>query len=405
MTQLIVMAFRDLGRNRRRSIFSALAVGMGLSLLMLLASFIKGEMGGALDRSIQLQSGHIQVRAKSYDESKTSLKWEDLIENPDSLVAQITALPPVQVATPRLFASGFITTGDASSGVRIMGIDPASSANAPFQKGIIDGQWLAADDREGVLLGKPLADKLGLKTGDLVTLSTNTSNGTVDQQQFTVRGVYTTNTNAFDSVTVFLPLAKAQTFAQSENHISTIFIMLKDQSQTDAVVAVLQNPGLQILTWSTMNAIILQTESLSESYMSLFYLIVLAITASVVVNTLIMAVFERTREIGILAALGMKGRRILAMFLTESSILAVGGILIGLALGLLIVSYFSTIGFYIGNFGISGFLIGNTIYAKLTLNDAVNLSIVSFVVTVLAGLIPAVIASRMEPIVALRGGK
>jgi ABC-type lipoprotein release transport system permease subunit len=405
MTQMIMMAFRDLGRNRRRSIFSALAVGMGLSLLLLLASFIKGEIGGALDRSIQLQSGHIQVRAKSYDESKTSLKWEDLIENPDSIVTQISALPPVLAATPRLFASGFITTGDASSGVRIMGIDPASSANNPFQKGILEGQWLAADDREGVLLGKPLADKLGLKTGDAVTLSTNTSNGTVDQQQFTIRGVYSTNTNGFDSVTVFLPLAKAQTFAQAENHVSTIFILLKDQSQTDAVVAAIQNPSLQILTWSTMNAIILQTESLSESYMSLFYMIVLAITASVVVNTLIMAVFERTREIGILSALGMKGRRIMAMFLTESSILAVGGILIGLVIGLLIVSYFSTIGFYIGNFGISGFLIGNTIYAKLTLNDTVNLSIVSFVVTILAGLIPAVIAARMEPVEALRGGK
>src|SRR3989337_768440 len=124
MIQLIKKAFRDLGRNRRRSFFSALAVGLALALLLLFASFIQGEMGMGIDTSIRLQSGHLQVRAKSYDESKTSLKWEDLIENPDQVAAQIASLDPVKVATPRLFASGFVSTGNESAGVRVFGIDP-----------------------------------------------------------------------------------------------------------------------------------------------------------------------------------------------------------------------------------------------------------------------------------------
>ena len=121
MLQIFKMAFRDLGRNRRRSFFSALAVSIGLALLMLLSSVIAGEMGNAIEGAIQLQSGHIQIRAASYDENKSSLKWEDLVENPEQIAGQIAALDQVKAATPRLFASGFLSSGDESAGVRIYG--------------------------------------------------------------------------------------------------------------------------------------------------------------------------------------------------------------------------------------------------------------------------------------------
>jgi ABC-type lipoprotein release transport system permease subunit len=347
----------------------------------------------------------LQVRAKTYDETKSSLKWADLIEKPSDVAAKIAGMDQVQTATPRLFASGFIALANESTGVRIIGIDPASDANNPYRKGMTSGQFLSADDREGILIGEPLATKMGLKTGDSLNLSVNTSNGDVAQQSFIVRGVYSTETFGFDSTTVFLSLAKAQAITQTENHASTIFILLKDKNQSIPVAAALQSSAYQVLTWQDMNELILQTESLSKSYMVILYLIVLFITATVITNTLIMAVFERTREIGILAAIGMKGWRIMAMFLAESSMLAVGGILMGLILGLLVVFYFSNNGFYIGNMGLSGMLIGNTIYANLTLADTVNLTITAFVITLLAGLYPAILAAGLEPVDALRGGK
>ncbi len=405
MLQLVKMAFRDVGRNRRRSFFSSLAVGMGLALLLLMAAVIKGEYGSALDLTIRLQSGHLQVRAQSYDESKTSLKWEDLIEAPDQVAAQIASLDPVTVATPRLFASGFVSLGNESAGVRVFGIDPLSEANAPYREGLVSGEFLAPDDREGVLIGRPLADKLGLSVGDNINLSVNTSNGDVDEQPFTVRGIYSTQTNAFDSITVFLLLAKAQAITRAENHASTIFVLLNDSAQTDAVVTALQTSNYQVLTWTKMNELLLQTEDLAASYIGIFYLIVLGITATVIINTLIMSVYERTREIGILSAIGMKGRRILAMFLAESTLLAIGGIVMGLILGGLVVAYFNKYGFYIGNMGITGILIGNTIYADLTWKDTVNLTVMAFVITLLAGLYPAVLAARMEPVEALRAEK
>ncbi|MBN1537426.1 MAG: ABC transporter permease [Anaerolineales bacterium] len=404
MIQIIKMAFRDLGRNRRRSFFSSLALGIGLALMLLMAAFIEGEVNSAMDTTIRLKSGHLQIRSKNYEESKTSLKWEDLVENPDQIAGQIASLDPVLAATPRLFATGIVSVRDESTGVSVYGIDPLSEANAPYRMGLLQGDFLSSEDREGILIGQPLADKLQVEVGDKISLSVNTSNGDVDEQLFTIRGIYSTQTNAFDNATVLLPISKAQAITKTENHASTIFILLKDKDQTDAVVTALQASNLDVLTWTKMNELIIQTEEMANSYMVLFYLIVLAITATVIVNTLVMAVFERTREIGILSSIGMKSRHIMAMFLAESSLLAVGGIIMGLILGILAVSYFARVGFFVGNMGLT-MLFGNTIYTELTVADTIEITVIAFIITLLAGFYPALIASRMEPVQALRGGK
>ncbi len=404
MFQHLKMAYRNLHRNRRRSILSALAVSMGLALLMLMAAVLEGEMRGSMQLSIQLVSGHVQVRAASYQEERASLKWEDLVADPERIAAQIKTLPQVQEATPRLIASGILAAGDQSSSVQIIGMDPSSQASAPFVRGLVSGEFLAPDDREGILIGQPLADKLKLRVGDRVELAANTSNGDVDQQTFILRGLYSTRTPAYDENTVLMPLAKAQALTRTENHATLIFILLHDRDQAGAVAAALSTPAYQIVTWQKMNEFILQTEQFANAYMLVLYLIVLAITATVVVNTLVMAVFERTREIGILAAIGMKSRRIMALFLTEAGLLALAGIAFGLVLGWLLCAYFARHGFYIGNVGLSSnFLLGDTIYAYLTWEDTLNLTIVAFAVTVAASLYPALLAARLEPIEALHG--
>ena len=401
MTQLFKMAFRDLGRNRRRTLLSALAVAIGMMLLLLLAGVLRGEMDGAMNNGILLQTGDLQVRAASYNINKVGLDWKDLIANPAAVVAQIQSMPQVAAATPRLLASGILTVGSNSRGVQVLGIDPQAAPNQIFRQGLVAGDFLLPDDREGVLIGKPLAEKFRLKSGDQISLLVNTSNGNVDQQLFTVRGIYTTNTTSYDQNTVFMPLAKAQVFTGAQDHASLIFVLLRNRNDATNVAAALRSPGYQVLTWNQMNEIVTQTEDLANSFMVFFYLIILGITATVVTNTLVMSVFERTREIGILAAIGMKARRIMAQFLTEAGLIATGGVIGGLLLGAVVIWYLTVYGIYIGDYGVTGMLIGDTIHAHLTADDAVKLSILAYVITLLASLYPAIVASRMEPVEAL----
>ncbi len=405
MTQIIKMAYRDLLRNKRRSFFSSLALGIGLALLLLMAAVISGEVRYSMESAVKLQSGHMQVQAKTYNEAKSSLAFEDLIGNPDEVAAKISSLSQVSVATPRLIASGIIANKNETNGIRLFGIEPESAANEAFREEILSGNFIQSDDRSGVMIGEALARKMDLNAGDSVNLMVNTSNGDVDQQTFEIRGVFTTRTPAFDDYTVLIPLAKAQAITKTEGYASIIYVLLHDQEQVENVRNALKTDQMQIKTYLEMNDMILQMEEFSRSYMMIIYLIVLAITATVIVNTLIMSVFERTREIGILSAIGMKGSRIMSMFFVESGFLALGGILAGLILGGMMVYYASTTGFYFGDVGATDLLIGERIYAYLRVNDAVTLTILAFVVAILAALYPAIMAARLEPVEAMRGGK
>ena len=405
MKQLFKMAFRDILRHKRRSIFSAVALGLGLTLLLMFASFIEGEIRGSMATSIKLDTGHIQIQAQNYDKNKNSLVWEDLIANPDQIADQISSTLPVIAATPRLFASGVVSEGNASSGVRVVGIDPGSAANEPYKTGIVAGEFLQQNDNTGILIGKPLANHYKLNPGDSINLLVNTSNGDVDQQQFTIRGIYSTESSSLDKVVVFLTLAKAQAITQAGDHASIIFILLKDRNQTDAVVNAIQAKGLKVVPWLVLNSFIMEFQQYADSFMYLFYLIILAITATVIINTLIMAVYERTREIGILSAIGMKSRSIMGVFFIESAILAFGGIIIGWILGGIVVAYLTHFGVFIGNFGLTGFTTGDTIHAYLTLSAGINLTFLTLIVALFAAIYPAWLASRMEPVEALRNAQ
>lgn len=396
------MAFRDLGRNKRRSILSALAVSMATTLLIFMASVVRGEFRGALQNGIRLQTGHLQVRAVSYDENKVSLAWEDLVDEPTQVADQLKAHPEVADATPRLIASGILSLGDNSKGVQVLGIDPTAEANQIFRQGVIAGDFLTADDREGILIGKPLAEKFDVNIGDRVNLLINTSNGDVDEQAFTIRGIYTTNVFPYDENTVFMPLAKAQSFAGAENHASFIFVLLKDQDKTELVADSLTTSSYQIVTWQDLNELSVQFEQFAGAYMVILYLIILGITATVVTNTLVMAVYERTREIGILSAIGMKGLRIMSAFLTEAALLATGGVIGGLLLGGLLTVYVGSVGLVIpATQGVTGILIGDKIYPFITASDVISLTITAYVITLAASLYPAILAARMEPVEAL----
>ena len=399
------MAFRNLGRHRRRSALSALALSVSLALLLFMAAFFKGEMRSSMEDTLRLDSGHVQVRSANYDPDKLSVAWEYLIESPMQVADKIAAIGQVKFATPRLLASGIVSVRDDSTGVQIMGVDPASEANAPYRDGLVAGTFITADDRDGIIIGAPLAESLQLNVGDSLNLLVNTAEGTVDEQPFTVRGIFSTGSSTYDKGIVLLPLAKTQTFSGAGNHASFIFVMLHDREQAEAVAAAITGANFKVLTWVEMNELLVLINDFAGAYITFLNLLILGVTVTVIINTMLMAVFERTREIGILTALGMKGRQIILLFLAEASLLALGGVAVGLLAGGALAAYFGSAGIYFGDIGVSGMVMGDRIYPYLMLDDVINLTITAFVVTILASVYPARLASRMEPVEALRAEK
>jgi ABC-type lipoprotein release transport system permease subunit len=406
MLKLWRIAVRDLGRNKRRSGLTLIAVMMGLALVIMLHAFEMGAIQGSIDDNIRVQTGHVQVRAGSYDRDKVSLKWEDLLEEPQGLAAQAQMLAEVRAAAPVLWASGILNTVEESVGVRVYGIDPLSEIEAPFREGLAAGEFLAPDDRSGVLISRRLANNLGLTVGDDVSLLVNTSGEQPDEATFTIRGLYDTGLPGFDEATIFLPLAKAQAFTQAGERASAIVALLHDREDADAVAAALDAPELDVLTWRDLNQLMVEGMESAMGFLYMIYLIVLAIVAVVVANTLLMSVFERTREMGILAALGMKGRQIMAMFVLESAILGAIGVILGVVLGSLGVYYLATEGIYVGDMAASAvsadIAYGETMYARFQWADTAVLSVVCWIIMLLASLYPAWFATRKEPIDALR---
>ena len=405
MFKLWRIAIRDLGRNKRRSALTLIAVMMGLALVIALHGFEMGAIQGSIEDNIRVQTGHVQVRAESYDADKVSLKWEDLLEDPLGLAAQAQMLADVRAAAPVLWAGGILGTVEDSVGVRVFGIDPLSEMAAPFREDLV-GEFLTPDDRSSVLISQRLANNLGLAAGDDVSLLINTSGEQPDEATFTIRGLYDTGLPGFDEATIFLPLAKAQAFTRVGERASAVVVLLHDQQDADAVASALRAPGLEVLTWRDLNQLMVEGVNSAMGFLYMIYLIVLAIVAVVVANTLLMSVFERTREMGILAALGMKGRQIMAMFLMESATLGAIGVILGVLLGSLGVYYLATEGIYLGDMAANAvsadIAYGETMYAAFQWADTAVISVVCWIIMLLASLYPAWFATRKEPIDALR---
>lgn len=404
-TKLWTIGYRDLGRNRRRSIFTALAVALGLALLIVMNGYITGVMDDSLQNSIRLQTGHVQLRAPGYVSEELSLQWQDLLPDAAALAAQAQSIAGVQAAAPVLWARVILNTADESVGLQLQGIDPASALYAPIRAGLQAGEFLAPDDRSGVLLGRRLADDLGLTVGDDISLTVINADNQPEEAIFTIRGLFNSGVATYDEASVMMPLAKAQAFARADGRASAVMVLLDDRAAAVPVAGQLAGPAVHALTWQELNAFFIETMDTAMSFYVLLDGIVMLIVAVIVANTLLMAVFERIREMGILAALGMKGRHIMQMMLMEAAILALLGIAIGIGLGVAGVNLLAQIGIPTGDMAIvaGNMAIGEVMRARFVPEQIAGLSLWTLIVALLASLYPAWFAARLEPVKALHG--
>jgi len=404
LSKLWVIAYRDLGRNRRRSGLTLTSVALGLALLIFMSGMVNGVWQSALQDSIRLQTGHVQIRAASYEDQKLSLLWRDLLDNTDDLLARTNQMSEVEFATPVLWAGGVLSTIHESTNLKVSGIDPTSPFHDPIQKGLVAGEFLTPDSRGEILMSRSLANSMGIGVGNRVSLAVGNPEGQPDEGIFTIRGLFDTGFPSYDDNTVFMPLSQAQAFTRAGDRSSAIVIMLHDQDDADKVAAALQSPGISALTWEDLNEIFLEAMKTGIVFYYIMYGIVILIVAVIIANTLLMAVFERTREMGILAALGMKRQQIMVMFLFEAAILALVGIVIGIVLGSLGVAYLANVGIDIGTAAaqsVEGIVFGTTMTGKFVLGEVISLSLWMLGIILLVSLYPAWYAARLEPVKAL----
>lgn len=402
-TKLWVIAYRDLTRSRRRTFFTLLAVALGLALLIVLNGFIAGIVDDALQNSIRLQTGHVQIRAATFPDDKRSLQWKDLLDRPAALVAQASAMPEVVTAAPVLWGDTVLNTSQESVGLQLYGIDVASSLYDPIRTALVAGDFLAANDRSGILMGKRLADSLNLPLGATVNLVTIDANGQPQEARFVIRGLFDSGVLVYDEGTLFMPLEKAQAYTLVGDRASAVMLLLHDKESAERVAAALAAPGLQTLTWRDLNAFFIQTMDTAMSFYMFLDAIVMLIVAVIIANTLLMAVFERIREMGILAALGMKRRQIMQMMLFEASIIALAGIVVGVILGLLGVAFLTQNGFVMGEMaGVASTIpMSAVLYARFDPVTFAWLTLWTFIIALAASLYPAWFAAHLEPVEAL----
>jgi ABC-type lipoprotein release transport system permease subunit len=299
---------------------------------------------------------------------------------------------------------GVVSSREESANIRVVGFDSQSSVAAPYRDSVLAGSYLDPDERDGALIGRRLATELGVAPGDSITLALVDGNGNSVDASFEVRGVFGTGIPSYDDGSVMIPLERAQGMADVGDRASAVVIQLDDEERAAGVAAALGSADVRALTWTEINELILETLELSMSFYLVLDLIVMLVVAVVIANTLLMAVFERVREIGILASLGLKRRQIMTMVLMEASILGVCGIVLGLILGLLGVVYLARVGLPVSEqiaASAGSYAMGTVMKARFVPGLTLGLAVWTLIVILLAALYPARFASRLEPVEAL----
>lgn len=404
LKKFFVIAYRNLVRNGRRTTLTALAVALGLMVVFAMASLIDGMVKTMVADGIRISTGHLQIRNAHYEVDKASLLSQDLLRDGEAWAARAEALPEVVSATPVLWSGGLLSTPRESVGIQIVGIDTEAAFHQPIREGVVAGNYLQNEARGEILVGKMLADEMEISVGQRVSLAASNANGQGQEDTFTVVGLVDTGFPSIDQHRVILPLAQAQAYSGVGNRFSSLILMLNDGEKAEAVAAALATPQTQAYTWRELNSLITESVEMGMIFYYVLYAIVFLAVAVLIANTLLMSVFARAREIGILGSLGMNQRQITLLFVIEGVLLAILGIIFGWILGLGLVAYMTYVGISYPAETIAmveGFTLGTTIYGGFAFDDFIVLTIMLLVIVSLVSLYPAWYAARMEPVEAL----
>ena len=403
---LAKLAWRNVLRNRRRSAITILSIGLGLAALTFVWAFIDGMNRQMIQNSTRFLAGDLQVHLKGYHDDPT---LDLTITDAASVLTAIRAEPNVESATVRLEGKALASRGDKSRGILVVGVDPRDEPRVSVLFNAVISGKAFADDTPGVLMGDQLARALGLGAGDDLLLVGQAYDGSVASGRYPVRGVFRTRIDELDARVAVLPLEVVRDFFAAPSGASAIAMRLRDRDQFDATqVQLSQRLGAryEVLGWPRLLPLVAVSTRFHEVMAWVVLVVFFGIVAAAVANPILMAVIERTREFGIMLALGTRRGQLLGLVLLEAMLLGGLGLMAGNLLGLSVAAFFAQRGIDLGAFGsavrtMPG--LEKVIVPVIRLDRSAMVSLVVFATACLTALYPAARAALLEPVAAIRG--
>jgi len=410
----IKLAIRNVFRNKTRTLITLAAIAFGSVSIIIAGGFFEDTFMQMREAVIHSHLGHIQIYQKGYNDHGSSAPFDYLIEEPDGIINKIDALDHVKLVTPRISFSGMISTGDNTVSVFCQGVNPEGELilnkietikDADTGLAIQEGVNLTKDDQFDVILGRGLAKNLGAKPGDSLVLLTNTVGGSLNAFDMKVKGIFFTASKEFDDRTLRLPIEMAQKLIRTDG-IQTLVVLLDKTENTlqvkEEILKIIDSMDmeLEIRIWSQLADFYSKTVQLYGRQFFILKLIITIIVILSIFNTINMAIWERTREIGTILAMGYKKMDIMKLFLAEGLLLGVLGGIAGIVLG-------TMLAWIISFFGIPmppppGATVGWTASIKVVPDLLVSSMIISVFASVLSSFYPAFKASNLIITDALR---
>lgn len=401
------IAWRNIWRNLRRTLVIVTAVAIGVWSMVFLGAFSRGMINNMLDNGKSVLIGDIQIHNKNY---RTDPSIDNSMQEPEKIESLLEKLYSNNtVSTRRIKVSAYVSNARHSTGATLVGIEPEKEKKISFiGTSIFKGDYLEKKDARGIVVGKALLNKFDTKIDKKLILMTRDNTGNVVSKAFRIRGVFKAEMEATEKKYVFITMQGARQFLNMPKAISEISIVLGDGKNVDAFAENMNeklDPKLySVETWKELLPMLEAYLQIFDGFMYIWYVVVFIAMGFGIVNTCLMAVFERVREFGLLRALGMKPWWVIRSVLFESMFILILGIGAGNLLGIISVFAMQSTGLNLAMFskGSEFFGMSRIIYPELTLHDLLNVNFVIFFLGIFVSLYPALRASRITPVEAMR---
>jgi ABC-type lipoprotein release transport system permease subunit len=401
LSLLAPIAWRNLWRNPRRTLITLMVVAIGVWSILTFDVGLKAFADSSREASLRLLTGEAQIHAKGYlDDPSVTHR----MPAPTGPFAAALAGPKVSAWAPRVRVPAIVQSEYRTRAVTLLGVSPAAERKvSDLPAEVVAGRYLASDGDTGLVIGRGLAERLKTRLGKRIIVMAQDADGRLAERSFTIVGLFDAAQAAEDEY-AFTGLATAQQTLGVGSDISEIALFTPRGAKLEDTVADLHKaaPSLDAQTWMALSPLAYTIETFSQSYVAVWLMIMFVLMAIGIVNTQLMAVFERTREFGLLQALGMRPGLIVLLVSLESAGLVGLGVLAGAALMVSTVAPFLnglSLGFLAAGAELSG--AGDVLYPRIVPADMLRLALVVWVLGVLAALWPARTASKAQPVVAM----